>query len=94
MHNLPDDIKRIIWEFDRTYHVKYKSCVRQLKDSKKFYKMYKASSYNILRRCDILTFSKFILRKYINHQYSRSLYKWYYSDINYYVRLKKVLTNK
>ena len=25
MNNLPDEIKRIIWEFDETYHIKYKS---------------------------------------------------------------------
>ena len=35
MDNFPDDIKRIIWSFDRTYHVKYKTCVRHIKECKK-----------------------------------------------------------
>ena len=95
MNNLPDDIKRIIWEFDGTYRIKYKSCLRQIKESNKFYKMYKVSCYNTRRPSDILPFSKFVLKKYINHQYSHTLHKWwYYSDINNYVRVKKVLTNK
>lgn len=91
MKNLPDDIKRIIWSFDRTYHVKYKTCVRNIKECKKKYILYKKSCYNKVRRCDILPFSKFVLRSYINHQYSRSLYKWFYIDINKYIMAKKLM---
>ena len=87
MNNLPDDIKRIIWEYDNTYQIKYKSCIKQLKESKKMHIIYKKSSYNKLRRSDILSFSKFVLTLYINQQYSRSLYKWYYSNF-----LRKYLT--
>ena len=35
MDNFPDDIKRIIWSFDRAYHVKYKTWVRHIKECKK-----------------------------------------------------------
>jgi|TARA_B100001093_G_scaffold520001_1_gene611990 hypothetical protein len=80
MHNLPDDIKRLIWEYDNTYQIKYKTCIKHLKESKKMHIIYKKSSYNKLRRSDILPFSKFVLKRYINHQYSRSLFKWYYSN--------------
>ena len=40
MNKLPDDIKRIIWEYDNTYHIKYKSCVRHIKESKKMHIIY------------------------------------------------------
>ena len=93
MDNFPDDIKRIIWSFDRTYHVKYKTCVRHIKECKKKHISYKKSCYNKVRCSDILPFSKFVLRRYINHQYSRSLYKWSYIDINKYIS-KKIMKKK
>ena len=46
MNNLPDDIKRIIWSFDKTYHVKYKTCIRHIKESKRKYILYRNSCYN------------------------------------------------
>ena len=45
MHNLPDDIKRLIWEYDNTYQIKYKACIKHLKESKKMHIIYKKSSY-------------------------------------------------
>ena len=80
MNHLPDDIKRIIWEFDKTYHVKWKTCVRHIKKIKKMHIVYKKRSYHTYRRSDILDFSKFALKKYIDIKHSKLLFKWYYYE--------------
>lgn len=93
MNNLPDDIKRIIWEFDNTYHKKYKTCISQIKDSKKLHVMHKKKFYCNSSRKDRLSYSKFMLKYYVDCKYSQLLFKWYYSDLTsgkYY----KLLSNK
>ena len=81
MNNLPDDIKRIIWEFDNTYHIKWKSCIRDIKKIKKMHIAYKRRCYKTNIRSDILNFSKFALKSYIDVNHSKLLFKWYYSDL-------------
>ena len=80
MNNLPDDIKRIIWEFDNTYHVKWKSCIRDIKKIKKMHIAYKKRCYYI-DKPDLFNFSKFALKSYIDVNHSKLLFKWYYSDL-------------
>ena len=80
MNHLPDDIKRIIWEFDKTYHVKWKTCVKHIKKMKKMHIVYKKRFYHHHRRSDIINFSTFALQNYIDKKHSKLLFKWYYYE--------------
>lgn len=80
MNNLPDDIKRIIWEFDNTYHIKWKSCIRDIKKIKKMHIAYKRRSY-YTHTLGVFNFSQFALKSYIDVNHSKLLFKWYYSDL-------------
>ena len=88
MNHLPDDIKRIIWEFDKTYHLKWKACVRHIKKIKKMHIAYKRRSY-YTHTPGVLNFPKFAIKNYIDTNHSKLLFKWYY-----YETIHQILKNR
>ena len=80
-HNLPDDIKILIWEFDNTYKQKYNSCIKELKNVKKLHKLYKKRNYGVIRKNNICDFSKYYKKFYNNKNHSKMLFKYYYGNI-------------
>ena len=81
-YNLPDDVMRLIWDFDGTYKEKYNYCVKQLKSVKKLHIQYKKNNYRRIK--NIPNFTGYYLNYYLNKAHSKTLFKYYngeYSNI-------------
>ena len=65
MNNLPDDIKRIIWEFYETYHIKYKKCKDEIEYCKELHQFHKNRFYFTRYEIDEFPYSKFIFKYYL-----------------------------
>lgn len=81
LHNLPDELKIIIWEFDNTYKFKFNTCIRELKNIKNLHKIYKKANNRIIKKDKICNFSNYYTKWYNNRQYSKTLFKYYYGSI-------------
>ena len=75
-YNLPDDVMRLIWDFDGTYKEKYNSCIKQLKSVKNLHKKYKKNNYRIIK--NIPNFIEYYLNYYLNKNYSKTLFRYNY----------------
>lgn len=68
MNHLPDDVLKIIWEFDDTYRQEYKKCMDQIEKSREEYE-------RLIRRGEInpyllheYTYLKFTFKEYLKRQ--------------------------
>lgn len=72
MNHLPDDVLKIIWEFDDTYREEYKKCMDQIEKSREEYNQYYE---RLIRRDEInrnllheYTYLKFTFNEYLKRQ--------------------------
>ena len=86
MNHLPDDILKIIWNFDNTYHEEYKKCMDQIEKSRELYNEYYE---RLIRRDEInryllheYTYLKFTFNEYLKRQsyYRMDWFSRYFYD--------------
>lgn len=72
MSHLPDDVIKLIWEFDDTYRQEYKKCMDQIEKSREEYNQYYE---RLIRRDEInrnllheYTYLKFTFNEYLKRQ--------------------------
>ena len=72
MNHLPDDVLKMIWEFDDTYRQEYKKCMDQIEKSREEYNKYYEG---LIRRDEInrhllheYTYLKFTFNEYLKRQ--------------------------
>lgn len=87
-HNLPNELKIKIWEFDNTYKIKFNTCIRELKNIKNLHKMYKKANYRIIKKNKLHNFSNYYIKWYINKQYSKTLFKYYYGQLDLHLSFR------
>lgn len=73
MNHLPDDVLKIIWEFDDTYRKEYKKCMDQIEKSRELHNeindgLLRRGEINIFQLHDKYTYLNFIFHEYLRRQ--------------------------